>query len=155
MTAHTPSRDILPSLQRSAREALSPIQREINRMFDQLGDGWDSFPAFRLAPSMDMVETKSGVEITMELPGMSRGDVKIAMDGDQLTVSGEKKSEHESKDHTRRVTERSYGAFARSITLPHSVDGAKITATMKDGVLTIAAPKRADAEPKTIEIQSA
>lgn len=138
-----------------SRYAFSPFQREISRFFDELGSGWDAFTEFRLSPSMDVVETKDAVEVSVELPGLSRDDVKIAMDGDVLTISGEKKSEKESKDREYRVYERSYGQFSRSIRLPRSVDPAQIKAAMTDGVLKITAAKRPDAQTKTIEIQSA
>lgn len=155
MTAHTPTKDLLPRLQHSAAHAFTPVQREFNRLFEQLGEGWESFAAFRMAPSMDAVETKHGLEITLELPGLSREDVTITVDGDLLTVSGEKKAAHVTKHRAYRVGERSYGEFNRSIYLPRSVDGGKIKATMADGVLKIAAARRSDAETKTVPIESA
>jgi HSP20 family protein len=104
---------------------------------------------------MDVTETKGVIEYAFELPGMTQGDVKITVEDDVLTISGEKKLEKETKDRQRRVIERSYGAFERSVSLPASVDPAKIKAVMADGVLRVTAPKHAGAEPKTIEIQSA
>lgn len=145
---------LVPSLQRSATSAFAPIQREFNRLFDELGAGWETFTELRVAPSMDVADTTDGVEITVEVPGMSRQDIKIAMDGDMLTISGEKKAEKETKEKNYRVVERSYGAFSRSVYLP-SIDAAKIEATMTDGVLKIKAPKKAEAQAKTIPIQSA
>lgn len=146
---------LIPSIQRSANNAFAPLQREFNRLFDELGAGWETFTEMRLAPSMDVVDKKDGVEITVELPGMTRDDVKIAVDGDMLTISGEKKAEKESKDKTYRVIERTYGEFSRSIYLPRSVDASRIKAGMSAGVLRITAPKRPEAQAKTIEIQSA
>lgn len=138
-----------------SRLAFSPFQREISRFFDELGSGWEAFTEFRLSPSMDVVETEEAIEVSLELPGLSRDDVKIAMDGDLLTISGEKKAEKESKEREYRVYERSYGQFSRSIRLPRSVDPAQIKAAMTEGVLKITAAKRPDAQTKTIEIQSA
>jgi HSP20 family protein len=155
MTKHTSSKDLLPTLQRSATHAFSPVQREFNRLFDEMGSSWESFSGLRAAPSMDVVDTKEGLEISVELPGLSRSDVKIAVDEEMLTISGEKRTDKGSKSRNYRSFERSYGEFSRSIYLPHSIDRAKITAAMTDGVLTVKAPKRADAQTTTIEILAA
>ena len=156
MTTHTQTNDLLPRLQRSATQALMPLQREMNRFFEEFGEGWEALAASRPVPCMDAVETKSGMEITLELPGLSREDVTISIDEDLLTINGEKKSEKESSDRNYRVVERSFGRFSRSIHLPRSFDGGKLKATMADGVLKIVAPRRADAAgAKTIPIQSA
>lgn len=153
--SHNGHAGLLPSIQRSATNAFAPLQREFNRLFDELGAGWETFTEMRLAPSMDVSDNNDSVEIAVELPGLKREDVKIAVDGDMLTISGEKKAEKETKEKNYRLVERSYGEFTRSIYLPHSVDAAKIKASMTDGVLKIVAPKRPEAQAKTIEIQSA
>ncbi len=156
MTAHTPTKDFLPRLQRSATEALVPVQREMNRFFEELGEGWDAVTTIHPAPCMDASETKNGMELTLELPGLSRDDVTITVDDDLITVSGEKKSEHTTKKHNYRLVERSYGQFSRSVYLPRSYDGDKVKATMADGVLKIVAPRRAGSPgAKTIAIQPA
>lgn len=155
MTAHPHSKQFLPSLQRSATHAFAPVQREFNRLFDQLAAGWEDFTELELSPRMEIQESRDAVELTVELPGMTRDDVKIDIDDDVLTVSGEKKAEKEVKEDNYRLSERSYGAFSRSITLPRSVDADKIKATMAEGVLKIVAPKDGTAVAKTIEIQSA
>lgn len=146
---------LIPSIQRSANNAFAPLQREFNRLFDELGAGWETFTEMRLAPSMDVADNKDSVEISVELPGLKREDIKIAVDGDMLTISGEKKAEKETKEKNYRLVERSYGEFSRSIYLPRSVDASQIKANMTDGVLKIVAPKRPEAQTKTIEIQSA
>jgi HSP20 family protein len=155
VTAHTPTKALLPRLQQSALHAFTPLQRELNRFLDDLGEGWDAFAGIRSMPAMDAVESKAGLELTLELPGLTRDEITITVDEDLLTVSGEKKSEHQSKEHGARVLERSYGEFSRSIYLPRSVDGGKIKATMANGVLKIVAPRRPEVETKTIPIQSA
>lgn len=156
MTVHTPTKDLAAHSQRPAKDALAPVRREMRRFFHELGDGWDEFNAAVLAaPIMDIVDTGKGLEITAELPGLSRDDIKITVEDDLLTVWGEKKSTHDQKDHSFRLLERSYGAFSRAVYLPRSTDGSKIKATMRDGILKIVVPKRHDAETKVIEIQSA
>jgi HSP20 family protein len=155
MTAHTSTKELLPRLQRSATHAIAPLQREMNRFFEELGEGWETFASPGPLPSMDVAETKAGMEITLELPGLSREEVTISVDDDLLTVTGEKKSEYEAKDRNYRLTERSYGHFSRSLYLPRSYDGANVKATMKDGVLKLVAPRRAQAAgAKTITIQA-
>lgn len=155
MTVHTSPKGLTPSVQRSAAQILNPLQREVNRFFDELGSGWQAFTEVRLTPNMDVVNTPDHLEITVELPGMAREDVKISVDDDLLTVSGEKKAEKETKDRSYRVFERTYGEFSRSVYLPPSVDTGKIAATMADGVLRITMPRRSDAGSKTIKIQPA
>jgi len=154
MPAQSTHNGLIPSIQRSANNAFAPLQREFNRLFDELGSGWETFTEMRLAPSMDVRDTKDGVEISVELPGLTREDVKIAVDGDMLTISGEKRAEKDAKENDYRVVERTYGEFSRSIYLPRSIDGSKISASMADGVLKITAPKRPEAQTQTIEIQS-
>lgn len=153
MTAHPPTRQFLPTLQRSATSAFAPIQREFNRLFDELGDGWAAFSELELAPRMDLREDEKSVELTVELPGLTKADIKIAVEDDVLTVSGEKKAEKETKEGNLRISERSYGAFSRSVTLPRSVEVGKIKATMANGVLKIVAPRDGSAVARTIEIQ--
>lgn len=154
MPAQPSTNGIVPSIQRSAATAFAPLQREFNRIFDELSTGWDNVTELRLAPSMDVADTKDGVEITVEVPGMTREDINIAVEGDMLTISGEKKAETETKDRNLRVVERSYGQFSRSVYLP-TIETSKIEAKLADGVLKIRAPKKADAQAKTIQIQSA
>ncbi len=95
------------------------------------------------------------IKITVELPGIAQDDVKIAVEDDVLTVSGEKKAQSETNEKNYRISERSYGAFSRSMTLPRSVDADKIKATLRDGVLTLIAPKDGATRSKAVKIQAA
>lgn len=155
MTVHRSPTQFLPKLAGAAGNVFAPVQREFDRLFDQLGGGWAALAEIELAPKMDIRDTDEGLEITLELPGLARGDLKIAVEDDVLTVSGEKKTEKETKEEDYRLSERTYGAFSRSVTLPRSVDAEKIKATMKDGVLKLTAPKNGTANAKAIEIQPA
>jgi|SRR5262245_42911234 len=102
-----------------------------------------------LAPRVDIAEDDKAVTLTAELPGVKEADIEVSLVGDQLTIKGEKRSEHdESTDMEGRTlhrTERSYGAFQRTLTLPYQVDPAQVSAQFRDGVLTISVPKPADA----------
>jgi HSP20 family protein len=154
MTIQTPAKSASQGVQPAPIPGFAPIQREFNRLFDELTSGWSSFAAREMAPRLDVRETKKAVELTFEVPGISEADVKVAIEGDLLTVSGEKKAEKETKEDNYRLSERSYGAFSRSITLPPSVDADAIKATMADGVLKIVAPKKPGVEAKAIKIQT-
>jgi len=103
-----------------------------------------------LAPRVDITEDNRMITVTAELPGVSEKDIDIALRDDQLTIKGEKRSEHEenkeSEGHVLHRTERSYGAFQRTLTLPYRVEPEQIAATFKEGVLRITIPKPADAQ---------
>jgi HSP20 family protein len=102
-----------------------------------------------LAPRLDVAEDEKAVTLTAELPGVNEKDIDVSLVGDQLTIKGEKRSEHEEKKdvegHVVHRTERSYGAFQRTITLPYQIDPNRVSADFKDGVLRIMLPKPPDA----------
>lgn len=131
------------------------MQREINRMFDNFfrggiqDDGAISF----LTPVVDITEGDNEYTVKAELPGVSKEDVRITMQDNILTIRGEKKEEKETKESNYHRTERSYGSFQRSFTLPTHVKSDKIEASHKDGVLTITLPKAEEAKPKQIEVK--
>ena len=102
---------------------------------------------------MDVAETEADVVATVELPGLKKEDIKVSVEDDVLTVTGEKKQEEiESGDNWRRV-ERSYGYFKRSVALPSAVNADKVKAAYKDGVLTVNMPKVESKKAKEIPIQ--
>ena len=107
-------------------------------------------------PAMEIVEKDDALVVTAELPGIAAKDVDISIEDGVLTISGEKKEEHEeSKDNARfHVWERRYGKFLRSFTLPQAVDAERITAKSDDGILTITLPKtkKAKAQGRKIPI---
>ncbi|GJE68548.1 Hsp20/alpha crystallin family protein [Methylorubrum podarium] len=107
-------------------------------------------------PRMDVVEKDGTVEITAELPGLARDDVKVELADDTLVIRGEKRQEKEQSEGARKVTERSYGAFVRSLELPAGIRAEDIQASMDKGVLTVTLPKTALApsEAKRIDIKA-
>ncbi len=134
---------------------LMSVQDEMNRLFD------DFFgrPVMRRdwteaawCPCVDVSETKDSVIINTEIPGMSKDDVKVSIQDNVLTLSGEKKQENEEKDANYHRTERSYGSFSRSFTLPTTVQADKVKAAYKDGILRITLPKSEEVKPKQIPI---
>jgi len=133
------------------------MQREINKMFDSFFRGGvvdDGTLATSLwSPAVDVAEHENEYRVKVELPGVSKDDVKITMQDNILTIRGEKKQEKESKESSYHRIERSYGAFQRSFTLPTTVKSDRIEATYKDGILTITLPKAEEAKPKQIEVK--
>jgi HSP20 family protein len=127
---------------------------------------WDPFrmlePAFRrgeeealFVPRFDVKETKDAYVFKADLPGVREEDVEVSMTGNRLTVTGKRESESKEGDETYYTSERSYGTFTRSFTLPDGVDGEKIRAEMKDGVLAVTVPKKAEVQAKRIPISAA
>jgi HSP20 family protein len=140
-----------------ARE-LHTIQQEMNRLFNTVfdapttgganGDGG----ARRWVPPMDLVETDDHFVLRADLPGLGEGDVKIEVNENVLTVSGERKYEHEAKKDGFYRLERGSGQFSRSLTLPDGVDAEAIAATFDKGVLEVRVPKPEQRKPRRIEI---
>jgi HSP20 family protein len=106
----------------------------------------------RWIPAMDLVESDGEFVLRADLPGLSEEDVNIEVDDNVLTVSGERKSEHEDrKDGFHRV-ERSYGSFRRSLTLPEGVEPDAVKATFDRGVLEVRVPKPEQRKPRKVSI---
>jgi HSP20 family protein len=106
----------------------------------------------RWLPAMDLVENEGDYVLRADLPGVSEEDVDIEVKDNVLTISGQRKSEHEQgKDGFRRV-ERSYGSFRRSLTLPEGVDADAIKASFDRGVLDVRIPKPEERKPRKVAI---
>ena len=101
---------------------------------------------------MDIAENEEGYQLQVEVPGLSKEDVHLEVLDGALVLSGEKREESESEKENFSHRERRYGSFRREVALPSMADASKIEANMKDGVLTIAIPKKAEAKPRQIEI---
>ena len=106
----------------------------------------------RWLPAMDLVEAEDHYVLKADLPGLSEDDVKIEFEDRTLTISGQRKSEHETKKDGYVRVERAFGSFSRSLTLPDGVDGDAVTASFDRGVLEISIPKPEVRKPKRIEI---
>jgi HSP20 family protein len=127
----------------------------VNRFFtDFLNNEEETLPQQAdFKPGSEIVKTEAGFEVKVSLPGVKEDDVKIELDGNLLTISGERKSEHaENKNNVLR-SEISYGKFTRSFTLTNDIDQSKIEANFKDGMLRIALPVSEKSLPKTIQIK--
>ncbi len=135
--------------------------RELERMREEMDRLWDSFFERRedgeeigWLPAIDISETKDAILVKAELLGMEAKDIDISFSGEVLTFKGEKRMEKEQKDESYHMLERSYGTFSRSVRVPHEVQGDKIAARCKDGVLSVTLPKSDRAGPKEIRIKA-
>lgn len=133
------------------------MQREINRLFDNFFRGGvqdeGTFGPSYWTPAVDIAEHDNEYVVKVELPGVSKDDVKITIESNVLTIRGEKKQDRETKNDNYHRVERMYGSFQRSFTLPSTVRNDKIDAVYKDGILTITLPKAEEAKPKQIEVK--
>ena len=113
-----------------------------NGLFDKFFD--DSFYGgvkMDFSPSVDIAETDNSFELQFHLPGIKKSEIDISVEGDQLTVSGERKFENEKNEKNFHSRESYFGKFSRSFTLPEAIDAEKISANQEDGVLTVVLPK--------------
>jgi HSP20 family protein len=125
------------------------FRQEMDRLFDnffapsQFGRFGASpgFAGFAFNPAVDLTENDKEVRLRAELPGVQEKDIDINLDGDILTIRGEKHEERTEGGDRRRVVERSYGSFERSVRLPFTPEDEEIKADFKDGVLTVTAKK--------------
>jgi HSP20 family protein len=113
----------------------------------------DAFGAW--APPVDIFERQDHLVIRAEVPGIHKEDMDVRIENGVLTLHGERKEEKEAGDVSTHLTERVYGSFTRSFSLPTTVDSTRVTATYKDGVLEVTVPKVETAKPKKVEIKVA
>ena len=153
----------------SAPRPFASLRREIDRLFDDFE--WGSWRSpFRRAlfdvepflrgevtwgkmPAIDVVETATTYEVTAELPGFDEKNIEVKFSDGTLTIRGEKKEEKDEKKKDYYVSERHYGSFQRSFSVPEGVDAEKIEATFKNGVLTVTLPKTTEAQKKVKKIE--
>lgn len=102
---------------------------------------------------MDVAETESDIVVKAEVPGLDKDDISLSLQGDILTIRGEKKDERKEEKGSYRLLERRYGSFQRTVTLPTGVDPEKIEAKFRNGVLTIKMPKTEETRARKIEIK--
>ena len=128
-----------------------PFSAEFNRLFDTLFQPVSN-GSQRWAPAMDLVEADDHFVLKADLPGLTDDDVTIEVQDGTLTLSGERKSEHETREKGWYRLERSFGRFSRSLTLPEGVDADKIEASFDKGVLEVRIPKPEERKPRRIAI---
>jgi HSP20 family protein len=130
------------------------LQSEVNRVFDAFfGSGTgNATRSRRWLPAMDLVETEDQLVLKADLPGLGHDDVNIEVKDGVLTVSGERRAEHEENSEGFYRVERAFGQFSRSMTLPDGIDADKIAADFHDGVLEVRIPKPEQRKPHRVQI---
>jgi len=133
---------------------LSSLRDELDRLFEspwaelsrtsQLLSGW--------TPALDVHEDKDNFVVHAELPGMKREEIEVSLHDGMLSISGERKSDTKYEEAEVCRTERFFGKFQRTVTLPAPVAADRVKAQYKDGILTITLPKTEAAKPKQIEV---
>ncbi len=142
----------------SPLQVLDRMRQEMDQMRESFHTGW---PTTRSEvgvwgewfPEFDLSETKDALLVKAEVPGINPKDIHISLVDNTLTIKGEKKQEMDEKNENYHYIGRGYGAFARAIPLPREVEGEKVKASYKDGVLKIVLPKSAEAKEKEIQIK--
>ncbi len=140
--------------------------KEIERWFEEfLGEPlptriWRRWPKWgklreleEISPAVDMYDKKDEIVVKAEVPGIEKENINISVTDSTLTIKGETKKEEEVKEEDYYYSERSYGSFRRMLTLPVKVQGDKIKASFKNGVLEIHLPKAEEAKPKEIKVE--
>ena len=144
-------------VRRQPFEDLMDMRDELGRFFDEFfgerlparrGEGNPSW-----APRVDISENDEEIILKADTPGMSKDDIKITLNDNVLSVSGEKKIERDEKKENYHRIERVFGSFHRSFYIPTNVDSEKISASYKDGVLEVRLPKKEEAKPKEIPVK--
>jgi len=137
-----------------ALDRWADLRDELNSLFDlpttgnlarqaQLFSGW--------TPALDLYQNNDNVVAVVELPGMRKEDIDVSLNDGMLTIAGERQSSTGEGENAER-TERFSGKFRRSVTLPTRVDASKVSASYKDGILTVTLPKSEEAKPKKVEV---
>jgi HSP20 family protein len=136
------------------RSDLARLHNEMDELFGGMLRGWEwpSWDGGRW-PALDIAERDNEYEVTAEVPGCKAEDIDISVHGNTMTISGEKKQEHEEKHEGYYHVERSYGTFRRDVNLGGEIDPSKINASCKDGILTVTVPKSEKAKPTKVKIQ--
>jgi len=140
-----------------ARDPLRTLQSELDGIFDRLlarREGQTALSAESYLPSLNLSESDSELQITMDVPGVKPEEVDIEVTGNTVRVRGEHKEEKEEKDRTYHCIERRTGSFFRAIELPCEVKRDKVVADYKDGVLKITLPKSEATKPHKVTVKA-
>jgi HSP20 family protein len=141
-----------------AANPLAALRQEMDNMFEDFFEGFSIEPLGGMSknrgfmPRINVSEDEKAMEISAELPGMDEKDIELTLNDGALTIKGEKKSEHESKEKNFYRVERSYGSFQRTIPLGSQIDESKVDANFKKGVLKVTLPKVIEAKPAAKKI---
>ena len=134
---------------------LTSMNNRINRLFEDslYGDNERENDMAAWYPSTDIYETKDDYVFKLEVPGLTKEDIKIELKDSTLSISGERKEENEVKKEDFHRIESCSGKFCRNFSLPRNIDPKKVNAKMKDGILELRIAKAEEAKPKSIPIE--
>ena len=141
-----------PRFRRQVSPGLIRSLDEITQMFEQSFGERAATPAGHWMPLADVYETADSFLISLDLPGIKQEDIRIHMEGSELTLSGERKYQEPADGKTHKV-ERQYGSFQRTFQLPVNVNRDAIKASLKEGVLNLRLPKKEEVKPRSINIE--
>jgi HSP20 family protein len=129
------------------------LRRELDAVLGRFGA---REPGLRrgVFPATNLYETSEGYVLTAELPGVSPGDIEVSIEGTTLTLRGERRVDHGDAETNIHRLERQSGSFRRAFELPVAVDGEKVQAVHKNGVLMLRLPKAPEHQPRTIAVQA-
>ncbi len=122
--------------------------------FTEMSPLWAGTELGEFMPAFEVKETKEGFVFKADLPGVKDSDLHVGLSNNRLNVAGKREQEKSEKGDAYYTYERTYGSFSRSFTLPEGVDSDRIKAELKQGVLTIELPKRPEAQPKRVPVQT-
>jgi HSP20 family protein len=132
---------------------VNTIQNEMNRLFNTFFDPpAANGTARRWMPAMDLVETGEAYVLRADLPGLSESDVDVQLQDSVLTISGERRADHETREQGYYRLERGFGSFSRSLTLPKGVKPDAVHAHFDRGVLEVTIPKPEQKKPRQVQI---
>jgi HSP20 family protein len=131
------------------------LQNRMNSLFRNMNDEEAPLAAANFVPAVDIYEDAEKLVLKLEVPGIQEKDLDVRIEGNTLTVKGERKFEAEEKEENFHRIERSYGSFYRAFTLPSTVETEKVQASYTAGVLKLELKKKAEAQPKQIKINVA
>lgn len=134
-------------------DRLATLRDEMNRLFDFSWPSRDTGLFSGWSPALDVYDEKEHFVVYCELPGMKKEEIDISLHDGNLTISGERKHDHQVGEGESFRSERYFGRFQRSVALPSQVDAGKVKASYKDGVLRVELAKAEEAKPKQIAVE--
>lgn len=132
---------------------LDDARREMERVFDALG-GYAGLRTAGVYPAINVFETGESLLVRAELPGIKPDDLEVTVEGNTLTLAGNREIPAEAGKVSYHRREREWGSFRRSLSIPTRVEGDKVAARYSNGILTVELPKAAEARPKQITVQT-
>jgi HSP20 family protein len=163
MADKTPAKETRAVTPRRSLMDLGRWERDMDRMMEDFfgrrfrpwwPERWSRGEEFDLrAPAVDVFEEKDDIVVKAEVPGIDKENIAVTLSDSTLTIKGEKKKEEEVKEENYYRSERSYGAFVRTVDLPKDVHADKVKATFKNGVLEVRMPKTEEAKAKEIKVK--